>query len=61
MKAFVVTHVEQGWDCVMTVFAEENSAKEYVNWYSVWTNTPKDVLVIHEQDYKTEFKEEDFQ
>ena len=61
MKAFVVTHVEQGWDCVMVVFAEEKSAKEYVNWYSTWCDTPKDVLVIHEQDYKTEFKEEDFQ
>ena len=61
MKAFVVTHVEQGWDCVMAVFGDEDSAKEYVNWYSMYTITPKDVLCIHEQDYKTEFKEGDFQ
>lgn len=60
MKAFVVTHVELGWDSVLAVFGAEEAAKEYVDWYSMYTITPKDVLIVHEQDYNLEFKEEDF-
>lgn len=59
MKAFVVTHVEHGWDCVLAVFSTAHLAEQYVKGFCEYTETPEDVLVIHEQEYKTEPKGED--
>lgn len=58
MKAYVVTHVEHDWDNILAVFTQQQDAKDWIDWYCDYCETPKDCLILHSRNLRDKFEEE---
>lgn len=61
MKVYALTHTEHGWNNILSIFLTKEGADQYVDWYSNYCETQKDVLIILTSDLHQEFNKERFE